>query len=141
MNYFYDSYAPKDYQQFLMPYVLYSRRLDIDGASARDLFHNITLIDERMRLVFIISLIIGGILTSGGASLLALTCFRNRQRSKLLKELNAEEKQRSQSKLLKKSMAESTDTDGDHQINGNHYNNDEMNMNGNVNINSSNGMN
>ncbi len=64
MNFFYDSYTPEEYQQFLMPYVLYNKRMDIDGASARDLFHEITLNDERMRLVFILSLIIGGILTS-----------------------------------------------------------------------------
>lgn len=64
MNFFYDSYTPHAYQQFLMPYILYNKRLDIDGAMARDLFNEITLNDERMRLVFILSLIIGGLLTS-----------------------------------------------------------------------------
>jgi len=73
MNFFYDSYTPEGYNQYLMPYLLYNRKMDIDGDMARDLFHDITLYDERMRLVFILSLIIGGIMISAGGAILILT--------------------------------------------------------------------
>jgi len=119
MNFFYDSYTPEEYHQYLMPYVLYNKRLDIDGALARDLFHDITIIDERMRLVFILSMIIGGILASSGGSLLALTIFRNRQRSKILKEIREEESERKRLKMQNRMNGnQSRDTGADTRING-----------------------
>jgi uncharacterized membrane protein (DUF106 family) len=94
MNFMYDSFNSPTYKQFLMPYIMYQRRQDIDGGQARNLFNPITVLEERRRLVFIICIIIGGILLSAGLSLLILTCFRNRQRVKLLRELEEESQKR-----------------------------------------------
>lgn len=108
MNFLYDSWTPPSYQQFLMPHLLYQRRLDIDGAQARDLFGPIQLLDERMRLILVVSVVIGGILLSGGCSLFVLTCFRNRQRMKLLKTLREEEARRKKAAQLKKKIQRKT---------------------------------
>lgn len=100
MNFMYDSFNSPEYKQFLMPYILYQRRLDIDGAKARDLFSPITSLEKRRRLVFSYSLIIGGVILSIGLSVLVLTCFRNRQRIKLLRELDQENEKRN--KIMRK---------------------------------------
>lgn len=102
MNFMYDSWRSENYRQFLMPYVMYQRRQDIDSDQARDLFKGITILDERMKLILVICVIIGGILISGGGSLLILTCFRNRQRIKLLRELKKEEDLRKQTQSMRK---------------------------------------
>jgi len=54
MNFFYDSWSPSNFKEFLMPNILYQRRQDIDGVQARMLFEDIELVDERMKLVLII---------------------------------------------------------------------------------------
>lgn len=105
MNFLYDSFTPTGFKEYLMPYILYQKRIDIDGAKARDLFNDITLYDERMRLVFILTLIIGGILASAGGSLFVLTLFRNRERSKILRELRMEDEIRKKAKMMKKAKS------------------------------------
>lgn len=71
-NFFYDSWAPDGYKQYLMPYILYQKRADIDGVKARDLFDSIEIKDERLKVIFVVSIIIGGIIFAGGGTLLLL---------------------------------------------------------------------
>jgi hypothetical protein len=101
-NFLYDSWSPENYKEYLMPHILYQKRQDIDGVEARKIFGKIELLDERMKLALVVCIILGAIFLSAGASLFILTCFRNRERMKLLNELRKEEALKKKATKLKK---------------------------------------
>ena len=90
-NFLYDSWAPEGYKQYLMPYVLYQRRVDIDGNKADDLFENITVKDERMKIILVICIIVGGIIFAGGGATFMLAISGTIQRNHVLKKIQEEE--------------------------------------------------
>lgn len=107
MNFLYDSWSPENYKEYLMPYLLYQRRQDIDGVEARKIFEDIELLDERMKTALVVCTILGAIFLSAGASLLILTCFRNRERMKLLDELRKEEELKKKAAKIRKKRSRS----------------------------------